>query len=183
MGMSPHRRYWQCDPQRSRVTLPSVKVELIDFSARPGPPYSPEQATLISEAAASDTMLTVAAARAHLRGGTSLFLGTATPQVTVDMLIEASGLLDRFDAVIGPTTADGWWALGLRDPRLAGRLRIFGDAGSVALAALRYDLQVAMLPPLRAVDSADDARAVAQLCRPGSRFAATMAGLAGVQAP
>jgi glycosyltransferase A (GT-A) superfamily protein (DUF2064 family) len=138
---------------------------------------------LISEAAASDTMRTVAAARPHLREGTNLFLGTATPQVTGDMLIEAASLLDRFDAVIGPTTGDGWWALAVRDADMADQLRNFPDAGSVTLTALRNDLQVAMLPPLRAVDSADDARAVAQLCPPGSRFAATMAGLSGVQAP
>ena len=156
---------------------------VVDGTARPGAPYSPAQAELIAEAAAADTVRAVAAARARLTGPASLFIGTATPQVTPGLLIEAAALLARFDAVIGPTTGEGWWALGLRNPLLADELRAYPDAGSVTLAALRHDLRVAMLPPLRAVDSAGDAQAVAQLCGPHSRFAATVAGFSGVQAP
>jgi glycosyltransferase A (GT-A) superfamily protein (DUF2064 family) len=50
------------------------------------------------------------------------------------------------------------------------------DTGAHTLAALRvYGLRVAPLPRLRDVDTADDARAVARLCRPDSRFARAVA--------
>lgn len=63
------------------------------------------------------------------------------------LLAESAGLLRTFDAVLGPGPGDGWWAFGLRDPRLLGGLpEAPGDLASLALASLRLGLRVAMLP-------------------------------------
>lgn len=108
----------------------------------------------------------------------SLLVGMDTPQMTVDLLAGAAARLaaDGVDAVLGSAEDGGWWALGLRDPADATVLRDVPtstpETGALTLAALRNrGLRVAALPSLRDVDTAADARAVAALCPPGSRFA------------
>jgi uncharacterized protein len=114
----------------------------------------------------------------------TLQVGMDTPQAGADLF--AAGLaalttVDGPDAVLGPATDGGWWALGLRDPYRAALLvdvptsRL--DTGERTLLALRGGgLRVDLLPPLTDVDTAADAGTVARGI-PGSRFAAAVAGL------
>jgi glycosyltransferase A (GT-A) superfamily protein (DUF2064 family) len=100
--------------------------------------------------------------------GPALLVGAGTPPLSPALLDQAGALLERFDAVVGPTSGTGWWAFGLREPRHAIALSqssALGQpgAGSVpdtlaglALAMLRLGLHVAMLPPLTAVEAAQD---------------------------
>ncbi|MFF3854387.1 TIGR04282 family arsenosugar biosynthesis glycosyltransferase [Micromonospora sp. NPDC002575] len=109
----------------------------------------------------------------------TLLIGMDTPQLTAAHLDAAVGLLgtaDGPDAVLGPADDGGWWALGLREPGHAEALRAIptstAHTGQLTLAALRRrGLRVHLLPRLRDVDTVADARAVAALCPPGSRFA------------
>ena len=118
-----------------------------------------------------------------LPGRPVLQLGMDTPQVEPALLVEAARPLHRrrADAVLGPAADGGWWALGLRDPRLA---RVVADVptsrddtGDRTLHALRAaGLRVGLLPELTDVDTAADAVAVAQAA-PWTRFAAAVAAL------
>jgi glycosyltransferase A (GT-A) superfamily protein (DUF2064 family) len=127
--------------------------------------------------------LTHAFADTRRSGTASLLLGMDTPQVTPGVLDMALGLLtipDGPDAVFGPALDGGWWSLGLRDPRhadlLTGIATSTATTGAETLAALRArDLEVAVLPALRDVDTVIDAYAVAASCPPDSRFARAVA--------
>jgi hypothetical protein len=167
-------------------------VELVTGLAGPAgrlcPQYSPEHATTLTLAAAADTIRAVRAlpgravaverAPAGTRcPGPLLFVAAQTPQLTPDLLADAIGLLDDFDAVLGPTTGDGWWAFGLSEPAHAA-LGPSTGLGSLTVAALRLGLRVAMLPTLRGLDTGADVAPVAARCSAGSLFAATVARLA-----
>jgi len=188
-------RAWQCDPHRGRyLSPPTVQLVVVAesrFATRLSPPYSPGQAAVLADAALSDTCRAVAgvpgAHRSLLTGrleqacaetrrfdGPSLLVGTETPQVSPGLLAESAALLGEFDAVLGPTTGDGWWAFGLREPA---QLAIPETTGSLVLAMLRLGLRVAMLPTLQETNTVADVHAVAAECQPGSRFAATVASL------
>jgi len=111
-------------------------------------------------------------------GTATLLIGMDTPQVTPDLLADASRRLASpdVDAVLGLAEDGGWWALGLRDAAHADALRHVTmstpDTGMHTLAALRRrGLRPAPLPLLRDVDTAADAREVAALCAPRSAFA------------
>jgi hypothetical protein len=116
-------------------------------------------------------------------GTATVLVGMDTPQVTAGHLDTARRLLGMVggpDAVLGPAVDGGWWALGLRDPGYATVLRTIptstSTTGEQTLAALRRrGLRVDLLPHLRDVDTAADARAVAALCPPDSRFADAVA--------
>lgn len=123
-------------------------------------------------------------ADARTPGTAALLIGMDTPQLSAaGHLGTALGLLgdDReTDAVLGPADDGGWWALGLRDPGHAEVLRTVptstATTGDRTLTALRRrGLRVRLLPRLRDVDTAADARAVAAMCPPGSRFARAVA--------
>jgi rSAM/selenodomain-associated transferase 1 len=123
-------------------------------------------------------------AAALLPGRPVLQLGMDTPQVEPDLLADAVAPLrgDAADAVLGPATDGGWWALGLRDPRAAAVIADVptsrDDTGDRTLRALRAaGLRVALLPELTDVDTVADATAVARTA-PGTRFAAALAALA-----
>lgn len=123
-------------------------------------------------------------------GGPALMIGMDTPQLTPEMIAGATAELCRqgTDAVIGPAEDGGWWALGLRrsDPSLFSRVPMSEPTtGQAQVAALkRCGFSYRRLPPLRDVDTIDDALAVAEAA-PGSRFAravrATGAGGGGVE--
>jgi uncharacterized protein len=110
--------------------------------------------------------------------GPAFLVGMDTPQVSPDMVAEGLAALDRADAVFGPATDGGYWAIGLREPDpavFAGvpMSRVFtGAIQRARLAAL--GLRTVDLPPLRDVDDIAAARAVA-LEDPGTRFAAALA--------
>jgi uncharacterized protein len=109
-------------------------------------------------------------------------LGMDTPQVDAALLADAAAPLHRAaDAVLGPATDGGWWALGLRDPRAAAAIADVptsrDDTGERTLHALRAaGLRVSLLPELTDVDTAVDAVAVARTA-PWTRFAAAVAEL------
>ncbi|HEX2300971.1 MAG TPA: DUF2064 domain-containing protein, partial [Pseudonocardiaceae bacterium] len=106
-----------------------------------------------------------------------LQIGMDTPQVSASLLGECVGALrrDGLDAVLGPATDGGWWALGLVDPRHGAVLRQVPmsrpDTGAATLAALRgAGLRVGLVPELTDVDRMTEARLVAAQL-PGSEFA------------
>jgi glycosyltransferase A (GT-A) superfamily protein (DUF2064 family)/SAM-dependent methyltransferase len=121
------------------------------------------------------------AAVAGLDPGPALLIGMDTPQVTAEVLAKglmALGERSDADAAFGPAEDGGFWALGLREP---GHPRVDGlllgvpmsrdDTGAVQHARLvDADLRVSILPSLRDVDEAPDARNAARQA-PGSRFA------------
>jgi uncharacterized protein len=115
----------------------------------------------------------------------TLQLGMDTPQVDADLLAESATPLLRstapVDAVLGPATDGGWWALGLRDPRAATLVSSVptsrSDTGEHTLHALRRaGLRVGLLPTLTDVDTAVDALAVASAA-PATRFATAVRAL------
>lgn len=130
-----------------------------------------------------DDRLANAFADTRRRGVGSLLIGMDTPQAGTGLLASAVHLLSTVDAVLGPAADGGWWALGLRDPRHAEVLRgvpmSTPDTGRDTLAALRHrGLRYELLPVLRDVDTAADARAVAAGMHPRtSRFARAVADL------
>jgi hypothetical protein len=115
-------------------------------------------------------------------GTPALLIGGDTPQVTPELLGLAMATLHRpgVDAVLGPAPDGGYWALGLRRfvPNAVtgvpmSRPTTF-EAQWERLQGL--GLSVAELPPLRDVDTIEDARAVASTI-PHSGFAATLASV------
>ena len=115
-------------------------------------------------------------------GGPAFLVGMDTPQVTPQLLDAGLGALDGSDAVFGAALDGGYWGIGLRRPDPAAFDGVpmsrpeTGMAQRVRLAEL--GLRTAVLPPLRDVDTIDDARAVAAEA-PESRFAAALAGIEG----
>jgi uncharacterized protein len=115
-------------------------------------------------------------------GGSALVIGMDTPQVSAALLDEsARRLSDGVDAVLGPATDGGFWALGLRepDPRLLLDVPMsLPHTGRAQYERLRaHGLRVATLPALRDVDRFADAHVVAAAA-PHGRFAAALARMA-----
>lgn len=113
-------------------------------------------------------------------GSAVLQIGMDTPQLDAETLTTALALLRHadgtVDAVLGPAVDGGWWALGLRDPRRAAAVADVPmsrpDTGELTRRALlAAGLDIGMLPRLRDVDDATDARIVAAEA-PHGRFAA-----------
>ena len=112
----------------------------------------------------------------------ALLVGMDTPQLTAALLREALDRLAEHEAVLGLAGDGGWWALGLQRPDGA-LLRDVptsrDDTGALQLAALQQaGLQPHLLPELRDVDTAEDARAVAALA-PYGRFGRLVTDLLG----
>ena len=112
----------------------------------------------------------------------ALLVGMDTPQLTASLLREALDRLAEHEAVLGLASDGGWWALGLQQPDGA-LLRDVptsrDDTGALQIAALRgAGLEPHLLPELRDVDTADDARAVAALA-PYGRFGRLVGALLG----
>ncbi|MBA2514307.1 MAG: TIGR04282 family arsenosugar biosynthesis glycosyltransferase [Solirubrobacterales bacterium] len=115
-------------------------------------------------------------------GAPAMLVGMDTPQLEVAQLEAGLAALDREDvqAVYGPATDGGYWAIGLRtaDPRVFEDVEMSTQAtGAHQLARLRaLRLSVAELPPLLDVDTIEDARVVAADA-PASRFAAELSSV------
>ncbi|MFI1438990.1 TIGR04282 family arsenosugar biosynthesis glycosyltransferase [Streptomyces fructofermentans] len=181
------------------------------------PPFTPQEAAALAEAALTDTLRAVAATPARRRvlvldgtpgpwlppgfdvvpqatgdlderladafancDGPALLIGMDTPQVTPALLpVDFEGC----DAYFGPAEDGGFWALGLATPDpglLRGVPMSTPRTGAVQRARLvAAGLRVRELPPLRDVDTAQDAEAVAAAA-PGSRFAAELRRLTPV---
>ncbi|MFH9855082.1 DUF2064 domain-containing protein [Streptomyces althioticus] len=201
------------------MTAPEVTLLVIAKEPRPGrvktrltPPFTPEEAAALAEAALADTLDAVARTPARRRvlvldgspgpwlparfevvpqcagglderlagafamcDGPALLIGMDTPQVTPELLTVDFA---DCDAWFGPAADGGFWALGLADPD-PGLLRgvPMSTPHTGAAQRRRLDgLRVRDLPPLRDVDTARDAAAVADAA-PDGRFAARLARL------
>lgn len=110
----------------------------------------------------------------------ALLVGMDTPQLEADLVERACRALLAHDAVLGLAEDGGWWALGLRIPDgalLRGVPTSRRDTGARQLERLRCaGLEVAHLPVLRDVDTAEDATAVARQA-PHGRFAAALSAV------
>ncbi|MEU0914371.1 TIGR04282 family arsenosugar biosynthesis glycosyltransferase [Streptomyces althioticus] len=205
------------------MTAPEVTLLVIAKEPRPGrvktrltPPFTPEEAAALAEAALADTLDAVARTPARRRvlvldgtpgawlpagvevvpqcpgglderlagafagcDGPALLVGMDTPQVTPELLTVDFA---DCDAWFGPAADGGFWALGLADPDpdlLRGVPMSTPHTG--AAQRRRLDgLRVRDLPPLRDVDTAQDAAAVADAA-PDGRFAARLALLTGAR--
>ena len=117
-------------------------------------------------------------------GAPLLLLGMDTPQVTRAQLRAALDELAaaRTDAVIGPTDDGGYWTIGLAapDPRAFEGVPMSSPATAARQRARLEELglRTTELPPLRDIDTYDDAVAVA-VTAPWTRFAATLELLTG----
>lgn len=125
-------------------------------------------------------------------GGPALLVGMDTPQIDAGLLERSLAALDRsrVGAALGPAHDGGYWAIGLRRPTS----RVFEGvpmstpwtARAQRLRLRRLGIPWAELPPLRDVDTFDDALGVAEAC-PASRFAgeveAVAADLAAAASP
>jgi hypothetical protein len=113
-----------------------------------------------------------------------LLIGMDTPQVSAELLTRCAVLLlmpGGPDAVLGPATDGGWWALGLRNARpelLCGVPMSSPETGAAQRQRLTASgLSVGDLPTLTDVDDEASAWEVAAAA-PGTRFARTLASLA-----
>jgi uncharacterized protein len=113
-------------------------------------------------------------------GAPALVVGMDTPQLTPAMLADACAALACADAALGPAFDGGYWTIGLNraDARVFDGVpmssSLTGAAQRARLSAL--GLEVASLPPLRDVDTIEDALAVGELA-PATRFAARLGEL------
>ncbi len=126
-----------------------------------------------------DVRIAHAMADAHRLGGGGpvLLVGMDTPHLGPGVLRAAVDTLRRYDAVLGPATDGGYWAIGLRRPEpdlVVGVPMSAADTCTRQHERLRSaGLSVGLLPAHRDVDTIDDARHVATLA-PHSRFAAAL---------
>ena len=111
-------------------------------------------------------------------GGPAFLVGMDTPQVTPALLDAGLDAVRDGDAAFGAALDGGYWGIGLREPDA----RVFEDVpmsedntGAVQRARLAsLGLRTANLPPLRDIDTIEDARAVAREA-PDGRLAAALA--------
>jgi uncharacterized protein len=112
-------------------------------------------------------------------GGPALVVGMDTPQLSGPLLRETARRLTEpgIDAVLGPAVDGGYWTIGLRRPDrsvFSGVPMSRGDTFAIQLRRLdSLGLRTALLPPLRDVDTIEDAAAVAR-ASPDTEFAATL---------
>jgi rSAM/selenodomain-associated transferase 1 len=118
-------------------------------------------------------------------GEPAFLVGMDTPQVTPALLDAGLAALDDADAVLGAAPDGGYWGIGLRRPDRAvfeGVPMSTSRTGAAQRARLEaLHLRTAILPPLRDIDTIDDARAVAAQA-PATRFAAARAAVEGAAA-
>jgi uncharacterized protein len=103
----------------------------------------------------------------------AILIGMDTPQVTVELLVEAATHLHTEDSVIGPATDGGFWIIGLRSahPRAFDGVPMSSDRTGVeqVLALRRIGLNPVFVSPLSDFDEFEEAVAAAALI-PGSRM-------------
>ncbi|MFI5855773.1 DUF2064 domain-containing protein [Streptomyces parvulus] len=164
------------DTLRAVAATPARRRVLV-LDGAPGPWLPPGFDVVPQCAGGLDERLAAAFAGCS---GPALLVGMDTPQVTPDLLdVDFAGC----DAYFGPAEDGGFWALGLARPDPA-LLRGVPMSTPVTGAVQRErllaaGLRVRDLPPLRDVDTADDARAVAALA-PHGGFAARLAACGAV---
>jgi rSAM/selenodomain-associated transferase 1 len=111
-------------------------------------------------------------------GGPAFLVGMDTPQVTSALLAAGLDAVVRGEAAFGAALDGGYWGIGLHEPdaRVFESVPMSADnTGAVQRGRLAIlGLRTRTLPPLRDIDTIEDARAVA-LEAPGSRLAAALA--------
>jgi uncharacterized protein len=111
-------------------------------------------------------------------GAPAFLVGMDTPQVTPELLDAGLQALATGDSAFGAALDGGYWGIGLReaDARAFDGVPMSEDTtGAVQGARLAIlGLRTAILPPLRDIDTIEDARAVARQT-PGGRFATALA--------
>lgn len=157
------------------VAATPARRRVLVLDGVPGPWLPPGFDVVPQGAGELDERLADAFARC---AGPALLIGMDTPQVTPGLL---GADFHDCDAYFGPAEDGGFWALGLARPEPA-LLRGVPMSTPVTGAVQRErlvtaGLRVRDLPPLRDVDTAADARAVAALA-PQGRFAARLAACA-----
>jgi glycosyltransferase A (GT-A) superfamily protein (DUF2064 family) len=158
---------------------------VLALDGRPGPWCPPGVVVVAQGRGPLDRRL--AHAWAHAQGA-ALQIGMDTPQLTAAELDRAMSALtgDGVDAVLGPATDGGWWALGMRRPRPAAVLGVptsrsdTGARQAARLAAL--GLRTRLLDPRTDIDTWPDALAVADQA-PGTRTAVEVASVTATAAP
>jgi uncharacterized protein len=110
----------------------------------------------------------------------ALLVGMDTPQLTTELLTEGMAALACHDAVLGPAVDGGYWSVGLRVANPAAFAGVPMSTGrTLARQRCRFaelGLRIYEQPPLRDVDTIDDAHAVAALA-PRSQFAQALGTL------
>jgi uncharacterized protein len=111
-------------------------------------------------------------------GAPAFLVGMDTPQLTPELLEAGLDAVLADDAAFGAAFDGGYWGIGLRraDARAFDGVPMSRDnTGAVQRARLAIlGLRTAILPPLRDIDTIEDARAVAREA-PDGRFAAALA--------
>ncbi len=111
-------------------------------------------------------------------GAPAFLVGMDTPQVTPELLEAGLDALVDGDGAFGAALDGGYWGIGLReaDPRVFDGVPMSEDnTGAVQRARMAsLGLRTVSLPPLRDIDTIEDARVVAAEA-PESRFAAVLA--------
>ena len=155
---------------------------VLALDGRPGPWCPPGVVVIGQGRGGLDRRL--AHAWSHGAGrGPALQIGMDTPQVSAAGLDNAMAALadERADAVLGPATDGGWWALGMRRPRPEAVLGIptsrpdTGARQAARLAAL--GMRTRRLERRTDIDTWNDAVAVAMLA-PGTQVAAAVRSVA-----
>jgi uncharacterized protein len=160
---------------------------LLVLDGAPDPTWLPPGFDVVPQVAGTlDHRLAAAFAEAARRSaGPALLVGMDTPQVTPALLTTClPGTPEQEDAVFGPATDGGFWALGFRQPRhvdleevLLGVPMSTEKTGETQLRRLiDQGLRVRILSELCDVDTLEDATDVAGL-RPDSRFSKVFHGL------
>lgn len=174
--------------QRPRLLARQAPRRLPNQVVRRQPPHPAGPLVRVAQQPAGGLDARIAAAFAEAARhdpGPTVLIGMDTPQVTPRLLDTAlAHLADGAQAVFGPATDGGFWALGLdraHSTRETAEHLVHGvpmsvpDTGRVQLERLRAaGLSVAVLPELRDVDAAADAYAAAEL-GPDGAFAARLA--------
>jgi rSAM/selenodomain-associated transferase 1 len=113
-------------------------------------------------------------------GGPAFLIGMDTPQVTPALLDAGLAALERADAALAPALDGGYWGIGLRraDPRVFRDVPMSEPTTAMVQRARLAELRLttAALPPLRDVDTVEDARVVAAAC-PDGGFAQALRAL------
>lgn len=150
---------------------------LLALDGDPGPWCPPGVEVVGQGGGGLDRRLTAAWAAATT--GAAVLVGMDTPQVTAaDLDAAMAGLADGgADAVLGPASDGGWWAIGLRRPHAHAFLGVpmsRPDTGAHQRARLRaLGLRTRLLPMRTDVDTWADALAVAGAA-PDGGFAAAV---------
>ena len=155
---------------------PAARRTLVLHGSGPQPPRGwrtiPQRGTGLGERLAN------AFADTAERDTATVLVGMDTPQLSTRLLRLATTALGQSDAVLGPSVDGGWWLLGLRDPAHAAGLSEVpmstpGTAAATVADLRSRGLRISLLPALRDIDTATDARIVAALA-PHRPFAAVV---------